>query len=361
MDASFRRRHRQWKSSTVARWLAAGLVVSSLLAGCGGGDAGNEAGKREGNGDSVNADGNGSTSTTEDHEGEIVATAANYELLANVDQRFITGLVVNGEGTVVSFGDVHLQFLYLGTRAKPIDPPLSKFTTTATFMPLVGAQLPPNETQPRIVKPSEGVGVYRAEKVRFDAAGYWGVRVSVRVDGNTVKADTAFEVRDAPQVPAPGQPAPRTKNDTVGTVGEHDAMLDSRAEPGKALVDADLHQASIDAAIAAGKPVMVVVSTPVYCVSRFCGPVTDAVQALAGRYRARGVEFVHLEVWKDFEKKQLNPAAAEWIQLPTGDANEPWVFTIGRDGKIVDRFDNVVSDAELERAVERIAGPASGA
>jgi hypothetical protein len=31
-------------------------------------------------------------------------------------------------------------------------------------------------------------------------------------------------------------------------------------------------------AIAAGRPVMVVGSTPVFCVSRFCGPITDAVQ-----------------------------------------------------------------------------------
>lgn len=65
-------------------------------------------------------------------------------------------------------------------------------------------------------------------------------------------------------------------------------------------------------ATAAERPVMVVVSTPVFCVSRFCGPITDAVQKLARRYGDR-MDFVHLEVWRDFEAQELNEAAAEWI------------------------------------------------
>jgi len=44
---------------------------------------------------------------------------------------------------------------------------------------------------------------------------------------------------------------------------------------------------------------MVVVSTPTYCQSRFCGPITDSVSALAQRYGDR-MAFVHLEVWKNF-------------------------------------------------------------
>ena len=61
---------------------------------------------------------------------------------------------------------------------------------------------------------------------------------------------------------------------------------------------------------------------------------------------------VHLEVWKDLDNNEVNKAAAEWIYPPgTKDPREPWVFVVGRDGRISRRFDNVATDAELEQAV----------
>jgi hypothetical protein len=102
---------------------------------------------------------------------------------------------------------------------------------------------------------------------------------------------------------------------------------------------------------------MVVVSTPVFCVSRFCGPITDAVGDLARRYGDR-MDFVHLEVWRDFEAQEINPAAAEWIWPDQqGDAAEPWVFLVGADGTIMQRWDNVATEASLARAVEALVGP----
>ncbi len=96
---------------------------------------------------------------------------------------------------------------------------------------------------------------------------------------------------------------------------------------------------------------MVVISTPTYCQSRFCGPITDAVSALGKRHGER-MAFVHIEFWEDFEAQRVNEAAAEWIFPPgTEDAREPWVFVVGGDGVITHRFDNVASDAELEAAV----------
>jgi peroxiredoxin len=71
------------------------------------------------------------------------------------------------------------------------------------------------------------------------------------------------------------------------------------------------------------------------------------------------MEFIHLEVWQDFEANQLNPAAAEWIApTPETQGGEPWVFVIDADGIIVQRFDNVASEAELLAAVEGSLGEA---
>lgn len=66
--------------------------------------------------------------------------------------------------------------------------------------------------------------------------------------------------------------------------------------------------------------------------------------------------FVHLEVWRNYEETALNEAAAQWIYPPrTEDASKPWVFVVGRDGRITHRFDNVATDEELAEAIEDVS------
>lgn len=142
-----------------------------------------------------------------------------------------------------------------------------------------------------------------------------------------------------------------TENAVAGAAGIDTRSIDSRAAGDAPLPDPELHAGTIAAALEAKRPLMVVVSTPTYCQSRFCGPITDSVSALATRYGDR-MAFVHLEVWKNFDDNEVNKAAAEWIYPPgTKDPREPWVFVVGRDGRISHRFDNVATDAELEQAV----------
>jgi hypothetical protein len=112
-----------------------------------------------------------------------------------------------------------------------------------------------------------------------------------------------------------------------------------------------MHQTSIADAIEAGRPVVVLFATPVYCVSRFCGPITEEVAALAQDYEDRAA-FVHVEVWEDFESQTLSEAAVEWLQAPDGSATEPWTFLIGADGTITQRWGNVLDIAELESLLE---------
>jgi hypothetical protein len=204
------------------------------------------------------------------------------------------------------------------------------------------------------VPSSEALGVYGADGVRLDRPGFWRVTVRARVEGRDLTADAAFEVGERPQLPAPGDPAPAVDNPLAGAPGISPAAIDSRALGGAPIPDSELHATTVAAALAAHRPMMVVVSTPTYCVSRFCGPVTDSVAALARRFGDRLV-FVHLEVWEDFDAKKLNPAAAAWI-YPSGaeDAREPAVFTVDARGVIADRFDNVATDVELEGAVQRL-------
>ncbi len=79
--------------------------------------------------------------------------------------------------------------------------------------------------------------------------------------------------------------------------------------------------------------------------------LADAVSALAHRHQGQ-MAFVHLEVWRDFEKGQVNEAATEWI-FPPG--TEDAVGVRGQhDGGDTHRFDNVASEAELDQAVQEV-------
>ena len=338
-------------------------LLALLLAACGDGDRdGDGDGRASGNGndaESAATEPKGSEAIGNDKDDPFVAQVASYEVVANQDQRFLAALAGNGTGKVVSFGTVDLEFFYLGTRTQPLDPPKPKFEAKAAFFPVAGQGPADAASQPgpREARPSEGVGVYAAERLRFDEAGLWGVRVKATIGGQPIQASSAFEVVAESQLPFPGQPAPRTENPTTGAAGVDPEAIDSRAKDGAPPPDPDLHATSIAAALAQGKPTVVVVSTPVYCVSQFCGPITDRVAELATTYKDK-VAFVHLEVWQDFEKKIVNPAAKEWIspRNNVGDTKEPWVFLVGGDGIVRQRFDNVVGDAALEQAVKELAG-----
>jgi hypothetical protein len=79
--------------------------------------------------------------------------------------------------------------------------------------------------------------------------------------------------------------------------------------------------------------------------------VTDMVEDLSRRYDDRAV-FIHVEIWKDYDRQVLNQAARSWLQLPNGDLTEPWLFLIGADGMIVDRWSSMWSEREVQTELE---------
>ncbi|MGH9184031.1 MAG: hypothetical protein ACRDZ9_09565 [Acidimicrobiales bacterium] len=299
----------------------------------------------------------GEGGTTAGSEAQLNALVASYELVADRPQRFLLGLIDNQQRGA-AYGTVELSFAYGGTSDRPLGRPRPGPTATAGFRPIPGQAADPARTGPALVNPSEVIGVYGAEGVSLDAVGFWQVTATVELEGGPVEASASFEVIESPVVPAVGDPAPRTRQRLAGDPGVAARAVDSRAgpEPGGPVPDPELHSTTVADALAAGRPTMVVVSTPTYCQSRFCGPITDAVSALAARHGDR-MDFVHLEVWEDFDTQTLNPAAPEWIFPPGSDgANEPWVFVVDGSGTIVERFDNVATEAELARAADEVLG-----
>jgi hypothetical protein len=112
----------------------------------------------------------------------------------------------------------------------------------------------------------------------------------------------------------------------------------------------ELLRFSVAETLAAKKPFVVVFATPKFCESRTCGPVVDVVDAVRARLDAGdAVRFIHVEIYEDNDPKLgTNRWVREW-KLPT----EPWVFLVGVDGRIKERFEGAVSADELETAVRQ--------
>ena len=285
----------------------------------------------------------GGTSSASDPDA-LAVQAASFDLAVGPPTRFIAGVLTNDQ-RLVGFGTVQMQFSYLGTgqpgqESVPVGPAVS-----ARFLPIPGTAAPdPAPPQPAVVTGRER-GVY-ATQMGFDRPGFWQVEVTARIDGEDRRGTGAFEVTERHRLPAPGDLALATDNLTMASADTTKAAIDSRAGRDGEVPDPALHDTTIGAALAAGRPVVAVFATPVYCTSRFCGPVTDLVGELAEANRDRA-DFVHVEIWQDFQANSLNQAAAEWLYRDD-DLFEPWVFVIGADGRIVARFDNVVTREELE-------------
>jgi hypothetical protein len=208
--------------------------------------------------------------------------------------------------------------------------------------------------------PSEARGVYQAEDVTFDRAGFWQLDVTADVQGLGVRrARTTFPVLEDAAYPAPGEPALETENLTMDSADAPPGAIDSRAVNEGEVPDPELHEWTIARAIEEGRPALVVFSTPVYCASQFCGPVTDVVQGLAERYADRAV-FIHVEIWRDFDNQVLNRGAADWLYRDDN-LTEPWVYLIDGDGIVVDRWATLFREDEVAARLEALPPMKGGA
>ena len=133
-----------------------------------------------------------------------------------------------------------------------------------------------------------------------------------------------------------------SNNPTVASTGGDFSKLTTRTPP-----DESLLEHSIAESLQAKAPFVVTFSTPKFCSSRTCGPVVDVVEEVASRFEGGDVRFIHVEVYEGNDPaKGYNRWMQEW-----GLTTEPWTFLVDRDGKIVERYEGVVSVNELEQAV----------
>jgi hypothetical protein len=277
--------------------------------------------------------------------GSFAAEVGSTDLWAGAPQRFEIGVYQSTSSAgvkLVTFGQVGLSFAYLGADGKQPATPGSQATGTYLAAPTTAT----SQGGPTLSDPSTARGVYQAENVMFDKPGFWQVTVTADVAGaGKQQLTTEFPVTAKPALPAPGEPALKTDNLTLSSKDVPASAIDSRASDSTPVPDPELHRWTIARAIAEHRPVLVIFATPTYCQSQFCGPTTDGVAALAGSYADRAV-FIHVEIWRDYQKSVINKGAADWLYR-NGDLTEPWLYLIGSDGIIKDRWGPLFDPAEV--------------
>ncbi len=112
--------------------------------------------------------------------------------------------------------------------------------------------------------------------------------------------------------------------------------------------DCGMHGSSLDTALGAGKPTVLTIATPKYCVSQICGPVVSIVEGVRLESGRDDIEWIHVEVFKD--------AGNTPVELVTelGLPSEPWVYLIDADGNLADKFDGPMTADLLRDSLGKI-------
>ena len=264
------------------------------------------------------------TQPTPGLQGEIVAS----EVVVG-DQRLPLGILE--QNTPVNDAIVHVRAFYLGAAS--------------------GSQLRGQADAPFKGEGLEGKGVYVA-RLKFDVAGSWMAEITAQrpADGAHAVIQKFFNVVANPVVPAVGQPAPRSQNQTVKDVPDV-SYIDSGTPPA-----VEMHQVSIADAIAQQRPTLVIFATPAFCQTATCGPEVKVVRSLEPAYQAR-LTFIHVEIYRDFKpdptKKQFAQTVLDW-RLQT----EPWIFLIDSKGIIRARFEGPTATDEVKAGIDQLLAAA---
>lgn len=276
----------------------------------------------------------------------FAAQVASTDLYVGTPQRVQVGVFASGdqEGVrLLTAGAIDVTLRpFEGGSGTPID-------ATARYVPAPGTK--DLGAPPVLTSPDVGRGVYQVDSATFDEPGIWEAEVSFVLDGEALVLTSSFQVLQEPVMPAPGQPALRTSNLTTDSPAPAQA-LDSRAADGAAVPDPGLHGWTIADAIRQGVPALALFATPVYCQSQFCGPTVDALAELA-ETGPQDVAYIHVEIWRDYATSRVNQAAADWL-LRDGSLTEPWLYLIGPDGTIVDRWGPLFDPVEVSTALDAL-------
>jgi hypothetical protein len=191
--------------------------------------------------------------------------------------------------------------------------------------------------------PNAASSVYVAD-IRFTDPGNYRAMAVVRLDDRLVAATQAgppLRVVKNDVVPSVGEKPPAIPTPTSKSVGGDLDKIDTRTPHD------DMHQVSFRDVLGK-KPIVLVFATPLLCVSRVCGPVVDIAQQVEHTFApAKQFAFIHQEIYNNNKVIDGYRPQVAAFRLPS----EPWVFVVGKNGRIAARMEGAFSVNELENAI----------
>jgi hypothetical protein len=330
------------------RALPAALVAAlALLAGCGGSDEPKDplsqvptAGGLQ---EKVGAASTPSAAAFPATRGKTLQALAD-EIGGGPEMGLATSVLVAGRENRLAFGviDQSAGFLYGPTAIYVARTPDSKargpYLAPADVLVTDG----PYRSRQAATEADPFAAVYAA-RVPLGRPGTYSVMAVSLVDGTPVAAPGQIEVVAPAQdrIPEVGERAPRVETDTVATARGNLESIDTRVPPSP-----DLHEDSL-ADLLGKRPVALLFATPQLCQSRVCGPVVDVALQLKARYGDR-IAFIHQEVYEDNDPSKGLREPLRRFNLRT----EPWLFVIGRDGRITARLEGSFGLSAFEAALQ---------
>jgi hypothetical protein len=271
-----------------------------------------------------------------------------------VDPPTIAPVIINGAGQLVC-GQNRLLFTLLDPSGRPIGAP-DRTARLAIFNLGRDAGAPVATVDGEFVWAIEdSVGIYVAQ-VAFPESGRYGAEVTTTAAGAAAETQRlTFDVQPSTSVVRPGDPAPASKTPTLEDAGGDPARISTDSDPEPAL-----YETSVDEALAAKEPFVVIFATPKFCKTAQCGPTLDRIKPFIEQYPS--VTFINVEPYKlkpvdgtlepDLGPDgQLQPVGTseEWHLV-----NEPTVYVVDRNGVVTANFELIFSDRELTAALDAV-------
>ena len=190
--------------------------------------------------------------------------------------------------------------------------------------------------------PGTGLGLYVVDLAVTEP----GPVEVVAVEGERYGATTVNAVPpEESEVAAPGVVAPVVATPTTENERGYEKICTQ--DPPCAM-----HEVSLDEALEAGQPVMLLFATPEYCQTVVCGPAVEIVDGVRGDGDWGETAWIHCEIYSELGGSELvtGEPVREW-NLPS----EPWLFAIDAQGEVAARLDGPMLPEMVSGMAEEIA------
>lgn len=194
-----------------------------------------------------------------------------------------------------------------------------------------------------------GILRYYALRTVLPEAGIYDVELEI--DGTVASAPVqAFDPGEI-RVLLSGSPFPRLDTPTLDDARGVDPICTLPDGP------CPFHEHSAAQLLDEGLPMALLVATPAYCATAYCGPVLETL--IESRVAAGGIAMVHVEPYANPRAVNGDLTSPDLRLAPTleplGLDYEPVLFLVDSAGTLVDRIDNVFDLSELAPALAALS------